>query len=115
MQTQQRSTCVQEEQIAKGVRPLEPGFGVEPESVHGILTTLTPFDTKVQVLDEPSGKYSGRYPSLPGRWVGLYENVAAAINGQAELEVKPTQSRDALRTIELARETHEKGVTVLWR
>lgn len=40
---------------------------------------------------------------------------ADAINGKGELYVKPEQVRDVLRTIELARESHEKGVTVAWK
>jgi hypothetical protein len=82
--------------------------------MRGTLTTYEEFDGKVQKYDEVTKKYIGKYPTLPSRWVGLYENIADAINGKAELVVKPTQSRDGLRIIELARESHEKGVTITW-
>ncbi|KAF4445758.1 hypothetical protein F53441_10507 [Fusarium austroafricanum] len=111
---QQRSTCTQEEQSAAGLKPLDEGFGVEPEKLAGTLTTYEEFDGKVQKYDPETKKYTGQYPSFVGRWMGIYENVADAINGKAELEVKPRQSRDGLRIIELARESHEKGVTVAW-
>ncbi|KAK1855320.1 nad binding rossmann fold-containing protein [Colletotrichum chrysophilum] len=112
---QQRSTCPQEEQIAEGRKPLEPGFGEEPAELRGILTTYKEFDGTVQKYDEATKKYTGRYPSITGRWLGIYENLADAINGKAELEVKATQSRDAIRIIELARESHNTGTTILWK
>ncbi|KAM0444911.1 hypothetical protein ACHAQK_002444 [Fusarium lateritium] len=111
---QQYSTCITEDHIAAGLKPLDEGFGVESEKMRGTLTTYEEFDGKVQKYDEVTKKYTGQYPTLPSRWVGLYENVADAINGKAELVVKPTQSRDGLRIIELARESHEKGATVAW-
>ncbi|KAF6792368.1 oxidoreductase [Colletotrichum musicola] len=112
---QQRSTCPQEEQIAEGHKPLEPGFGEEPAELRGTLATYKEVDGSVQKFDEATKKYVGKYPSITGRWLGVYENLADAINGKAELEVKATQSRDAIRIIELARESHNKGVTVAWK
>ncbi|EEY19524.1 oxidoreductase domain-containing protein [Verticillium alfalfae VaMs.102] len=112
---QQRSTCPQEEQIAAGTKPLDEGFGVESDDLRGVLTTYDEFDSSVQTLDPKTKKYTGRYPTVTGRWIGIYENVADAINGKAELEVKAQQSRDAIRVIELARESHENGVTVAWK
>ncbi|KAJ4138476.1 hypothetical protein NW768_002310 [Fusarium equiseti] len=111
---QQRSTCITEDHIAAGLKPTDEGFGVEYESMQGVLSTYKEFDSKVQDWDQASQKYVGRYPTLPSRWLGLYENVADAINGKAELAVKPTQSRDVLRIIELARESHLKGTTIPW-
>lgn len=111
---QNRSTCPQEEQIAKGAKPLDSGFGLEPEKFQGILTTYDSFDSQFQTLDQETNKYTGRYPTITGRWLGLYENVADAINGKGDLEVKPKQSRDVLRVIELARESHNRGITVPW-
>ncbi|KZL81440.1 oxidoreductase domain-containing protein [Colletotrichum incanum] len=112
---QQRSTCPQEEQIAEGRKPLEPGFGEEPAKLYGTLTTYKEFDGRVQRFDEATKKYIGKYPSIVGNWLGVYENLAGAINGKAELEVKATQSRDAIRIIELARESHDTGATVTWK
>ncbi|KAL4916521.1 hypothetical protein BDW62DRAFT_105126 [Aspergillus aurantiobrunneus] len=111
---QQRSTCPQEEQISRGANPTDPGFGEEPESLRGELTTYKEFDSSVQVYDTETGKYTGLYPTVTGRWMGLYENVADAIYGRKELKVRPEQVRDVLRIIELARLSHERGVTVAW-
>ncbi|KAJ4037900.1 hypothetical protein NW761_006367 [Fusarium oxysporum] len=111
---QKHSLCATEDSIAAGLKPLDEGFGVESDDLRGILTTYEEFDGKVQKYNPEIKKYTGRYPSFAGRWMGLYENVPDAINGKAELEVKPTQSRDGLRVIELARESHQKGATVPW-
>ncbi|KAK7429854.1 hypothetical protein QQZ08_003699 [Neonectria magnoliae] len=112
---QQRSTCPQEEQIAADMGPLDPGFGVESDELRGTLSTYNEFDGAVQKLDPETKKYVGKYPALTGRWKGLYENVADAIQGKAELAVKASESRDVLRLIELARESHEQSRTVFWR
>ncbi|BCS28709.1 uncharacterized protein APUU_70279A [Aspergillus puulaauensis] len=111
---QQRSTCPQEEQIARGAKPTDPGFGEEPETLRGVLTTYKEFDPSVQSYDTETEKYTGLYPTVTGRWTGLYENVADAICGRKELEVRPEQVRDVLRIIELARISHERGATVIW-
>jgi predicted dehydrogenase len=80
--------------------------------LEGTLTTYEEFDSKVQKLNPETKKYTGRYPTITGRWMGVYENVANAINGKGKLEVQAEQARTALRVLELARESHKKGVTV---
>ena len=107
--------CAQEDSHFSGMKPTDPGFGVESKAVWGTLTTYKEFDPKIQTYDESSKKFTGKYPTTPGRWTGIYQNVAQAIQGMAELEVKPTQSRDVLRILELARESHETGKTIPWR
>ncbi len=67
-----------------------------------------------QKLDEATQKYVGKYPSVPGWYRGYYENVVEAIRGRQEIYVKPETARDGLRVIELARESHAKGITVPW-
>lgn len=114
-QWQQRSTCPQEEQIEKGANPLDPGFGEEPEHLRGVLTTYEEFDKDIQTYDPEIKKYTGKYPTVTGRWMGLYENLADVIRGKGELAVKATECRDVLRIIELARESHVKKTTVAWR
>ncbi|KAJ7214458.1 hypothetical protein GGX14DRAFT_443956 [Mycena pura] len=92
----------------------DPDYGREDERVWGTLSTTKEFDAKSQTFDEDSGLYIGKYPSLFGRYRGLYENVVTAIRGTAELYVKPETSRDGLRILELARESHDTGRTVPW-
>lgn len=115
MQWQQRSTCPQEEQIAQGLKPLDPAFGKESDAMRGVLTTYKEFDANVQKYDPETKKYTGEVPTVTGRWLGVYESLADAINGKGELEVKASQSRDVLRIIELARESHNKKATVPWQ
>jgi predicted dehydrogenase len=112
---QERSTCPQEEQIAKGAKPLDPDFAAESDALRGVLTTYEQFDESVQTFDKGSQRYVGKYPTVRGHWMRLYQNVADAINGKAELGIKAAEVRDVLRIIELARESHEKGVTVTWK
>lgn len=115
MKWQNGSLCPQESDITKGIHPTNPDFGFEGKEFEGTLTTYEKFDGEVQTYAEGIKKWVGRYPTKRGRWMGLYENVADAILGKAELEVKAQQSRDVLRVIELARESHNEGRTVAWR
>lgn len=101
----------QEVQIAKGLDARSEGFGVESKETYGLLTTKAKFDES-QKLDEGSGKWVGRYPSFKGDYEGFYRDLVKAINGEAELTVKPEVSRDGIRIIELARESAEKGCTL---
>lgn len=58
--------------------------------------------------------YHGKFPSLKGNYVGYYEDLVAAIRGGRGLAVNPQDSRDAIRVIELARESHKTGRTIQW-
>lgn len=83
--------------------------------MRGTLTTYKEFDPSIQKYDPETKKYTGEVPTITGRWMGVYESLANAINGKGELEVKASQSRDVLRIIELARESHNKKITVPWK
>jgi len=87
---------------------------VEAERSWGTLTTTKEFDTSSQKYDDGSKHYIGKFPSLPGSYRGYYQNVVDAIRGRGEVNVKPTEARDGLRIMELARESHEKGRTIAW-
>ena len=100
--------------LGAGLKANEPGFGVEPEEYHGTLSTTTAFDEKVQQKDEASGHWIGKFPSAKGSYMDYYRDVVAAIRGERDLVVKPEESRDVIRLIELARDSAEKGVTVAW-
>lgn len=83
--------------------------------MRGTLASYEEVDGDIQKFEKEAGRYVGRYPTVRGRWMQLYENVAAHLNGKAGLDIKLEEVRDVLRIIELARESHEKGVTVAWK
>jgi len=89
----------QEDALKQGRVPGEPGWGAEPESSWGTLT---------RCMFEPGRK---TYPTLPGCYQEYYRNVYGAIRGKEELAVKPEQSREVIRLIELAAQSaREKRV-----
>lgn len=91
----------------------DSGFGVEPEAYHGTLYTTKPLDNKWP--KDKTGKVStGKIESKVGSYMDYYRDLAAAIRGEREVEVKPEQSRAGIRIIELAQESAKKGVTVAW-
>jgi predicted dehydrogenase len=112
----QFGSCPQEARAiaAPGKPASDPSFGVEDERIWGTLTTTSQFNADYQRFDDVGRMYVGKYPSLPGWYRGYYENVVDAILGRAEINVKPETAMDGLRVIELARESHEKGVTMPW-
>lgn len=75
----------QEADLAAGMSPLDPSYGVEPKDAWGVLgidgsTTSVPAET-------------GAYPQF-------YAQLAAALRGEGPLPVNPAQSLEVLRTIE---------------
>jgi hypothetical protein len=93
----------------------DPQFGHEPQRLHGVLTTKSePFDKHHQKHEPDVNMWVGHYPTLKGHWLGYYENLRDAIRGKAEIAVKPEQSRDGIRLIELVRESSLKGEIVKW-
>jgi predicted dehydrogenase len=115
---QQHGTCIQEAQAMQNppMKATDPSFGHEPTYLHGLLTTKgdQPFDEAHQTRVPDSSLWEGRYPTVPGHWLGFYETLRDAIRGDAELAVKPEQSRDGIRLIELVRESSLAGKTVQW-
>ncbi|KFX87572.1 hypothetical protein O988_09365 [Pseudogymnoascus sp. VKM F-3808] len=106
-------TDIQEDQIFAGKIATDEGFGVEPSSTHGLLTTSKQIDAS-QTYQEDKKKYHGKFPSVTGSYVRYYQDLVAAIRGDRERAVNPQDSRDAIRVIELARESHKTGTTVQW-
>jgi scyllo-inositol 2-dehydrogenase (NADP+) len=87
----------QEEALKQGRIPGGPGWGEEPESVWGTVTRCNGNITRE------------KYRTLAGDYPGYYTNVARAITGQEELAVKPEQSRNIIRLIELAEQSAKEG------
>lgn len=92
---------VQEEALKQGMTPTAPGWGEEPEEQWGTI------NTQVGELH-----WTGRIETIPGRYQAYYENVVEAINGKAELIVKPEEAMNTIRIIELAMESSQKRATI---
>jgi len=84
----------QENQTKGGMGPAKAGFGVETEKEWGTLTTA---EGSVKVKSE-----DGSYKSL-------FENVAQALLGKAELEVKASQAADVIRVLNLLGKSSREG------
>ncbi|MBE1492285.1 putative dehydrogenase [Plantactinospora soyae] len=79
---------VQEPQVISGMRPGDPGWGVEPESDAGLLG----------VNDEVE-----RIPTERGRYEQFYAEVRDALRGEGAFPVDPASAVQTLRIIEAAR------------
>lgn len=94
---------VQEDQLKAGLRPGDKGFGVDPESNYGTLTTV--------VDGKPKAK---KYPTVqPATYVEYYHQFAKALHGEGEVPVKPEDSRDVLKIIEAALQSSKEGRTIV--
>lgn len=90
---------VQEPQILQGIRPGDPGWGVEPESDAGVLG---------------DGERTERVPTETGRYERFYAQLRDAVLGDGEFPVDPADAVAALRVIEAARlAATEHGVVTL--
>ncbi len=85
----------QEDQLKAGMSYDAPEMGQDPESAWGELRSV---EGGVR-----------RVPTLRGDYRGFYENVRDAVEGKAELTVKPEQAWRTTRLIELARESSGQG------
>ncbi len=89
---------VQEATLDGGAIPRGKDWGREPESIWGTINA------------EYRGlKMQGKLESEPGDYRDYFINLRDAINGKAELAVKPEEARNVMRIIELAfRSSSEK-------
>ncbi|HHJ11010.1 MAG TPA: oxidoreductase [Bacteroidetes bacterium] len=90
----------QEERLTAGVLPLEPGWSAEEKKNWGYLVS--------------NGKlpYDGKYQSVPGNYMAFYDHLYKTLQGEEPLAVRPEESRDVIRLIELAIESNEKKKVV---
>ena len=93
-----RGLDTQEAALKAGGSPLEPGFG---EAGGAVRATLTGADGAEAAL-----------PVLPGRWLGYYEAMAAAVRDEGPVPVDPADARAGLRLIEAARASAAEGRTI---
>ncbi len=80
----------QEERMTAGMLPIGPGWGAEEKDQWGTLVC------------DGELSYDGKYESLPGNYMAFYDNLYNVLLGDASLAVKPEESRDVIRLIELA-------------
>ncbi|KIX03487.1 uncharacterized protein Z518_07040 [Rhinocladiella mackenziei CBS 650.93] len=85
---------VQESQIVNERRmPGSPGFGIEPSSHHGTLTTAP---VNGNIISQP-------LPTLAGpTYESLYKTLVEALHGNGDVPVSPESARDVIHVIELA-------------
>lgn len=93
---------VQEDALKKGETPSTlANWGEEPESIWGTL------NTEIEGLH-----FRGKLASINGDYRKFYENVHRAILKEEELIVRPEESRNTIRIIELAIESNKQKKTL---
>ncbi|KAJ6539212.1 hypothetical protein B0H19DRAFT_1177724 [Mycena capillaripes] len=98
---------VQEDQLKVISTPTtihEQNYGVEPESIWGILECLEEDDATVT---------RSIWPSEPGCYANLFRNLAAAIREGAELAIKWEEATAVIEMVELAHKSSKEGVTLV--
>lgn len=93
---------VQEEALLQGKAPEKtPNWGLEPESIWGIMNT------------EVNGvEFRGKVKSENGDYRGFYQNIYKTIIGEEELTVKPEQAKNTIRIVEIAMQSNEEKRTI---
>lgn len=93
---------VQEDQLKKGMKPADEGFGVERAG------TLIVLDAEGKPKEEAYEMV------VPETYIKLYEGFAKAVDGgdEADVPVKAAEAADVLRIIEAARESAVSGGVV---
>ena len=93
---------IQEDDLKAGKFPANtPNWGEEPEAIWGTLNTTY------------NGlQFRGKVKSEAGNYPDYYANVCAAINGEAELLVKPEEGRNTMKIIEWGIQSSEEKSTV---
>jgi predicted dehydrogenase len=89
----------QEARLKAGELPTANDWGQEPAEHWGQLQTNHPhLPSQIKTL-------AGNYPAF-------YQNIAATLNGQAELAVQPQQALQVIRLLELAQASHQQKQTI---
>jgi len=93
----------QEDQLRRGMRPGDTGYGIETEERYGTLNISS------------NGKISSEVaPTVqPATYTEYYRRLAAALNGEvSQIPVHPDQAVAVIRLVELARESSQLGKTL---
>lgn len=95
---------MQEEQLKGGMKFGERGFGIDPESHYGSITTEESGQLRRQV-----------YPSIdPPLYVEYYRLFANALQGRCEVPVSPQDAVEVLKILEMAQESAKSGQVIKW-
>ncbi|KAI9503549.1 hypothetical protein GGI25_003672 [Coemansia spiralis] len=86
---------IQEEQLKQELTPLDPAYGKDNSARFGTL------DAEIR----PGLHVRGAVTTVDGTYQAYYDNVAAAIYGEASLIVTADQAADVIRIIELAKQS----------
>ena len=92
---------VQEATIDGGAKPVGKDWGREPEDIWGTLNA-----------EYKGVKFQGKIESEHGDYREYFINLRDAINGKAELAVKPEEAREVMRIIELAFQSSKEKKTI---
>lgn len=96
----------QEDQLRfQGMVPNDPHYGTEPESHHGLLTTI----------DDDGNAESKRAPSERGDWPSFFRELATSIRNGTPPPVTAEDARDTIRVIEAIVESSRSGCRVRFR
>jgi predicted dehydrogenase len=91
----------QEEALKQGLTPIAPKWGEERREQWGTLNT------------QLNGLHlEARVETIAGCYQAYYQNIVDAINGRAELAVKPEEAMNTIRIIELAIQSCEERRTI---
>ena len=93
----------QEANLRSGHIPQDTAWGAEPEEKWGVLT-----------LAEGEERIERRVPPAACDFRDYYANVRDAMLGKEELAVSPQWALDAMRVLELCRESSSRRCTVPW-
>ncbi len=98
----------------KGVLIKEGFDPQEPALVAGGITTAAEEPKQYARIYDRTTSPSAEtiIPTLPGRWLTFYDNIADALQHGAALAVTPESSRDVMAVIEAARQSAQSGQAV---
>ena len=88
---------VQEEQLAAGMSPNREGWGIEPESNHGILYSNVDGKKQEESIE-----------TLKGNYAEFYVNLKNAILSKQDPPVDPESAKNIIKIIELAIESNQQ-------